>query len=210
MRKKGYGISRCGSSPATGARQPRRHFLQAALAAGVSLQFVGAARSEEEKPGADERPQPGDLFVHAEGDAEGKTVNPADIPLDGAPLQVWPMDPVSKTVRDGSRLNQVLLLRLDPASLDEDTQAHSADGIVAFSAICSHAGCPVTGWVVGETGKQVLKCFCHNSEFDPRQNANVVFGPAPRKLAALPVKVADGTLVVAGQFIGKVVPSQQG
>ena len=207
MRKRGDGISRRGS-PAL--RQPRRRFLQAALVAGVGLRLTAAARSEEEKPGADERPKPGDLFVHAEGDQVGKTVEPADIPLDGAPLQAWPMDPTSKVVRDGSRLNQVVLLRLDPASLDEDTQAHSADGIVAFSAICSHAGCPVTGWVVGEGGKQVLKCFCHNSEYDPRQNAAVVFGPAPRKLAALPVKIAGGTLVVASPFIGKVVPQQQG
>ena len=56
----------------------------------------------------------------------------------------------------------------------------------------------------------MLKCFCHNSEYDPRQNATVVFGPAPRKLAALPVKIADGMLVVASPFIGKVVPQQQG
>ena len=120
------------------------------------------------------------------------------------------MDPATKVVRDGSRLNQVVLLRLDPASCDEDTRAHSADGIVAFSAICSHAGCPVTGWVVGEGGRQVLKCFCHNSEYDPTQNAAVVFGPAPRKLAALPVKIAGGLLVVASPFIGRVVPQQQG
>jgi rieske iron-sulfur protein len=210
MLKRDDGNLRCGSSPANGSRQPRRQFLQAALAAGVSLPFARAALAEEEKPGADERPQPGDLFVYAEGDDEGKTVNPAAIPLDGAPVQAWPMDPATKVVRDGSRLNQVLLLRLDSASLDEDTREHSADGIVAFSAICSHAGCPVTGWVVGDAGKQVLKCFCHNSEYDPRQNASVVFGPAPRKLAALPVKLAGGTLVVASKFIGKVVPQQQG
>lgn len=210
MRETGNGFSHRGSPLAAGARQPRRRFLQAALAAGVTLQLAGPARGEDEKPGADERPKPGDLFVHAEGDQVGKTVDPADIQLDGEPLQVWPMDPATKVVRDGSRLNQVLLLRLDPASLDEDTRAHSADGIVAFSAICSHAGCPVTGWVPGEGGKQVLKCFCHNSEYDPRQNAAVVFGPAPRKLAALPVKIADGRLVVASPFIGKVVPQQQG
>src|SRR6266446_3943690 len=143
MLKRGNGSLRCGSSSAKGEQQPRRQFLRAALAAGVSLPFARTALAEDEKPGADQRPQPGDLFVHAEGDAEGKTVDPADIPLDGAPVQVWPMDPGTKVVRDGSRLNQVLLLRLDPASLDEDTREHSADGIVAFSAICSHAGCPV-------------------------------------------------------------------
>jgi Rieske Fe-S protein len=211
MRDKGKDSHhRCGASPDTAARQARRRFLQAALAAGVALPFARAAQAEDDKPGADERPQAGDLFVHAEGDEAGKPVDPAALVRDGEPVQVWPMDPATKVVRDGSRLNQVVLLRLDPASLDDDTREHSADGIVAFSAICSHAGCPVTGWVVGEAGKQVLKCFCHNSEYDPRQNASVVFGPAPRKLAALPVKLDGGALVVAEKFIGRVVPQQQG
>ena len=209
MRERGNGTS-CRGSPPSGGAPPRRRFLKAALAAGVSLGIAGVAQADDDKPGADDRPKPGDLFVHAEGEHAGKTVELTDIQLNAAPLQVWPMDPASKVVRDGSRLNQVLLLRLDPASCDDDTRAHSADGIVAFSAICSHAGCPVTGWIVGEGGKQVLKCFCHNSEYDPRQNAAVVFGPAPRKLAALPVKVAGGALVVAAPFIGKVVPPQQG
>jgi Rieske Fe-S protein len=210
MRKGGHGISRRSRSRGKAPSVPRRRFLQAALAASIGLAAGRARADDDDKPGADERPQPGDHFVHAEGDLEGKAVALADIKRDDAPLQVWPVDPTTKTVRDGSRLNPVLLLRLDPASLDEDTAAHAADGIVAFSAICSHAGCPVTGWITGDSGKQVLKCFCHNSEYDPRQNAAVVFGPAPRKLAALPLKIADGTLTVAGPFIGKVVPSQQG
>lgn len=50
----------------------------------------------------------------------------------------------------------------------------------------------------------MLKCPCHNSEFDPRQGAQVVFGPAPRRLAALPLAISDGTLVVAASFVGKV------
>src|SRR5713226_2321688 len=77
MLKRGNDTLRCGPAPANGARQPRRQFLRAALAAGVSLPFARAALAEDEKPGADERPQPGDLFVHAEGDAEGQTVDPA-------------------------------------------------------------------------------------------------------------------------------------
>ena len=55
-------------------------------------------------------------------------------------------------------------------------------------------------WVEDE-GKHVLKCFCHNSEYDPRANANVIFGPAPRRL---PVRIDDGALVAAGTFLSKV------
>ena len=97
----------------------------------------------------------------------------------------------------------MVLLRLDPASLDDETRAHAADGTVAYSAICTHAQCPVDGWVEDE-GKHVLKCFCHNSEYDPRANANVIFGPAPRRLPALPVRIDDGALVAAGTFLSKV------
>jgi Rieske Fe-S protein len=184
----------------------RRRLLGAAVIAAADLMLPAAARGED-SPASEARPAPGDVFVFAEGDREGEPIAPDDIPAGGPQVQAWPMDPRSKLVRDGSRLNQVLLLRLDPATLDEETRPRAAGGIVAYSAICSHAGCPVTGWVDGEE-TQVLKCFCHNSEYDPRRGARVVFGPAPRHLAALPIKLVDGTLVVAGKFIGKVVPQQ--
>jgi rieske iron-sulfur protein len=94
--------------------------------------------------------------------------------------------------------------------MDDDTRSHAADGIVAYSAICAHAGCPVTGWEKQEEGeKDVFKCPCHNSEYDPRQGAEVVFGPAPRRLAALPLAIADGSLTVSAPFVGKV-GAQQG
>jgi len=188
---------------------PRRVFLRAALASGIGLSLLPAALAEEEKPGSDERPQPGDRFVFAEGNREGEVIAPADIPQGGPPIQAWPVDPTTKVVRDGSRLNQVLLLRFKPEELDDDTRPRSAEGVVVYSAICAHAGCPVTGWIE-DRGMQVLKCFCHNSEYDPRREAEVVFGPAPRRLAALPVKIVDGALVAAGKFIGSVVPQQQG
>jgi rieske iron-sulfur protein len=188
----------------------RRTFLRTSLLAallGAPWARAWAADAADEDA-ASERPQPGDLLVFAEGDNEGKIIAPDQLALDEEPVMAWPFDPARKIARDGSRLNQLLLLRLDPASLDEATRSRAADGIIAYSAICSHAGCPVTGWVEDE-GKRVLKCFCHNSEYDPRQSSQVVFGPAPRNLAALPVKVVGGALTVAGNFIGKVGGTQQ-
>jgi rieske iron-sulfur protein len=120
-------------------------------------------------------------------------------------VRAWPKDPNTDVVRKGSRLNEVLLVKLDPADLDDDTRTRSADGIVAYSGICSHAGCPVTAWVKGVAGeKDVFKCVCHNSEFDPRQGAQVVFGPAPRRLAPLPLATANDRLTVVASFVGKV------
>jgi Rieske Fe-S protein len=113
----------------------------------------------------------------------------------------YPIDPQSKTVRDGSRLNQVLLIRLDAEALTDDTRARSAAGIVAYSAVCTHAGCDVEDW---KHQTETLLCFCHYSEFDPKDGARVLEGPAPRRLAVLPLKIVDGALLAAGSFIGRV------
>jgi rieske iron-sulfur protein len=183
----------------------RRALILTALAAGTCVLASGPAVAGEDQPGSDERPQKADLFVVAEGEHEGKVIDPQDLKLGGPPLRAWPKDPKTSVIRNGSRLNEVLIVKLDPAELDDETRSRAADGIVAYSAICSHAGCPITGWLKGAAGdNDVFKCFCHNSEFDPRHSAQVVFGPAPRRLAALPLTTADGSLTVAATFVGKI------
>jgi Rieske Fe-S protein len=49
----------------------------------------------------------------------------------------------------------------------------------------------------------MMLCVCHGSEFDPLDRAKVTFGPAPRRLPMLPVKVENGVLMVARPFEGK-------
>jgi rieske iron-sulfur protein len=112
----------------------------------------------------------------------------------------YPMQPQSNVVRDGSRLNQVLLIRLDPAQLTPEARANSAEGVVVYSAICTHQGCDVSQW---KTDTKTLLCVCHGSEYDPKDRAKVTFGPAPRRLAMLPVKVENGVVIVASAFKGK-------
>jgi ubiquinol-cytochrome c reductase iron-sulfur subunit len=85
-------------------------------------------------------------------------------------------------------------------------------GILAFSQICTHAGCAVTlfRYPVDERLSEgpALVCPCHYSTFDVRQAAKPVFGPAARALAQLPLAVAaDGTLVAAGPLSGSVGPA---
>ena len=113
----------------------------------------------------------------------------------------WAMDPADKTVRSGSRLNRVLLVRFAPDQLSGETKPRAADGVVAYTAICTHSGCEVTEWVADE---ERLFCPCHDSSFDPRDAGKVVDGPAPRRLPALPLKVLEGKLVIAKPFIGRV------
>jgi rieske iron-sulfur protein len=179
----------------------RRGLLLAGAAAAAGGLLPKAGRADDEDPRRKMRPQVGDQFVRFEGDQEGAVIAAEDLHLGADPIIAWAMDPATKLPRDGSRLNQVLLLRLDPSSMGPETLDHAADGIVAYSAICTHAQCTVAGWM---PELQVLHCPCHQSEYDPRHNAEVVGGPALRPLAALPLKIEAGKPRVAAGFIGKI------
>ena len=119
-------------------------------------------------------PQIGDVFVR-ESDLS-RRVTVGMLPESGAPTLVWPMDSTTGITRNGRRFNQILLLR--PAPPGAGTQ------ILAFTAICPHAGCVVTEWV---PERALLKCPCHGSEYDPRKNGAVVAGPSALPLPTLPV-----------------------
>ena len=187
----------------------RRSLILTALVTGACLASSRSAIAEQDGPASNERPQKADILVFAEGDRAGEVIKPMDLKVGGPPVRAWPKDPKTSVVRKGSRLNEVLVVKLDPAELDEETRSRAAGGVVAYSAICVHTGCPITAWVKAAAGdKDVFKCVCHNSEFDPRQSAQVVFGPAPRRLPALPLVADDSPLTVAATFIGKVGAQQ--
>jgi Rieske Fe-S protein len=177
----------------------RRTVLKLALTAGLVLPRVGVVGAQDDDR-RKARPQPNDRFVFARGDRKGQVITLADLASGGAPLTAFPMDPASRIVRDDSRLNQVLLIRLDASQLNPDTRARAADGVVAYSAICTHTGCDIWDW---QPGASTIKCPCHFSEFDLKESARVMNGPAPRRLPALPLKVVEGAPAVAGGFIGR-------
>ena len=181
-----------------GAGATRRDVLTLAAALGVDL--AAASTNPLLAEPADERPKEGDLLVAIEGESH-TPLAPEDIPLGGPPVLAWPMDVAAKVVRSGSRLNKVLLVRLDPSTLVGVTRERAADGVVAYSAICPHAGCEVNVWAAEV---KTLECSCHYSHYDPREAAAVIDGPAPRALAALPLKLADGKLAVAKPFTSRV------
>jgi rieske iron-sulfur protein len=170
----------------------------------LGLEAVAATARALAEP-ASERPKEGDMLVSVDSDTP-TPLEPKDIVLGGPQIFAWPMDPAATVVRKGSRLNKVLLVRLDPATLVGATGERAAAGVVAYSAICPHAGCEVGGW---DAEQKILECSCHYSHFNPREGATVVDGPATHGLPALPLKVVDGKLVVAKPFTGRVgiVPS---
>ena len=101
----------------------------------------------------------------------------------------------------------VLLIRLDPDDLKEpeDRKDWSYNGIVAYSKVCTHVGCPVA---LNEQHTHHLLCPCHQSQFDVSDQAKVVFGPAKRPLPQLPITVDDeGYLVAQSDFTEPVGPS---
>ena len=176
--------------------QPSRRDVLA-VASVLSVTAAAAVVPATAEP-ADERPKEGDFLVAIDAtNLDG--LSPKDIA--GPQVIAWPMDPTAKLVRNGSRLNKVLLVRLDPATLVGATRERAADGVVAYSAICPHAGCEVSGWV---DEQKILECPCHNSRYNPRDGAAIIDGPTTRGLAALPLKNVDDKLVVARPFIGRV------
>jgi len=101
----------------------------------------------------------------------------------------------------------VLVMRLRPEDLNEteDRKSWSYDGIVAYSKICTHVGCPVALY---EQLTHNLLCPCHQSQFDVSNHAEVIFGPAKRPLPQLPIAIDDeGYLVAQSDFHEPVGPS---
>ena len=108
----------------------------------------------------------------------------------------------------------LVVVRLKPDQL-ESHKSFAANGIVAFSKICTHAGCAISLYRAPlyqpDEPKPALVCPCHYSTFDPANGGTVTFGPAGRKLPMLPLEIdAHGYLRAAGNFDGPVGPSWWG
>jgi len=147
-------------------------------------------------------------------DPSGTPVKAADVTLGSA----FHIIPEGLNELEHGRLEEkakaaVLLMRLKP----EDLHGHdggpipaeradwSYDGIVAYSKICTHVGCPVALY---EQQTHHLLCPCHQSQFDITREATVIFGPAKRALPQLPITVdADGYLIARSDFTEPVGPS---
>jgi len=119
--------------------------------------------------------------------ADGRVVNTADLEVGGI-LTVFPEnDP-------GGAISQTVLLHV--SSQDITTQpgreTWGPQGFLAFSRVCTHAGCPVSLY---EQDTQQLLCPCHQSLFNVLDGAKPIFGPAPRPLAQLPLMIdPDGVI----------------
>lgn len=100
----------------------------------------------------------------------------------------------------------VMLVRLEPDDIkDKQELDWSHEGIVAYSRICTHVGCPVTLY---EQQTHHVLCPCHQSTFDLTDGARVLFGPAGHPLPQLRISVNEqGLLEAQGDFAEPVGPS---
>jgi ubiquinol-cytochrome c reductase iron-sulfur subunit len=99
-----------------------------------------------------------------------------------------------------------VLIRVEPEMLHlpADRKDWAPDGYIAFSKICTHAGCPVALY---RHASHQLYCPCHQSMFDVLHLANNIAGPAPRPLPQLGLDVdPQGYLIARGDFAGPVGP----
>ncbi len=127
-------------------------------------------------------------------------IRAADVPLEGLVTAFPEGFPNSA---DG----QIVLIRVIPGLLQPPPgrATWSPGGFIAFSKVCTHAGCPV-GLYQAETHQ--LLCPCHQSAFDVLDQAKVVFGPAFRALPQLPIAIdPDGYLVAQSDFHEPIGPS---
>ncbi|GAB3273093.1 cytochrome bc1 complex Rieske iron-sulfur subunit [Microbacterium lacusdiani] len=202
-----------------GRRKMIRNSLIAAVAAsilpGLALFRGLAPHSTAENPTAGD---PVALLNHTmwkEGerlalDPEGTPIKASSVTL-GSAFHVIPESLASLSHDDGYLEEKakaiVLLMRLLPEQLkeNEDRKSWSYDGIVAYSKVCTHVGCPVALY---EQQTHHLLCPCHQSQFDVTEHAKVIFGPAARPLPQLPIAVDDeGYLIAQSDFTEPVGPS---
>ena len=130
---------------------------------------------------------------------DNQPVNASAIPQDGV-VTVFPEG------YPGSADGQTLLIHAgDRLQLQGDAATWAPQGFVAYSKVCTHAGCPV-GLYRAAQGE--LICPCHQSTFDVMRGAVPIFGPAARPLPQLPIQLeADGTFTALGDFPEPVGPS---
>ncbi len=133
-------------------------------------------------------------------DVDGNVVTTETLEVDSF-TTVFPEDAV------GSADSQAVLIKVDPdlLQLPADRAEGAPEGLVCYSKVCTHAGCPLGLYLAAD---HELRCPCHQSTFDVLNGAHPVYGPAPRPLPQLLIEVDDdGSLVAKGDFTDPVGPT---
>jgi ubiquinol-cytochrome c reductase iron-sulfur subunit len=137
-------------------------------------------------------------------DISNTPIRPADFSSPGGMITVIPEG--YENDDDALAKAATIIIKFRPEELEHPTVLNwTVDGIVAYSKICTHVGCPAS--LYEQTTHHIL-CPCHQSTFDAPRGARVIFGPAARPLPQLPITTdAEGYLVAQSDFHEPVGPS---
>jgi rieske iron-sulfur protein len=170
----------------------------AVMSVGGSLKAFAAGSGPQTQ--AHGIPSVGDTFVFTEEPQKGEVVSVTDVVVDAPPLTVQAKDTSAGTLRDSDN-STVLLYRVAPEKIPAEMKDDTVEGIMAYSAVCTHLGCMLSNW--DAPSKQFL-CPCHDALFDPLKEGANTGGAISRTLPHFPLKADDGKLVVAGKPSGYV------
>jgi ubiquinol-cytochrome c reductase iron-sulfur subunit len=147
--------------------------------------------------------------IRVVSDVASRPVRPEDVPIGG--LVAANPENLHEVEEEAGNLNArakaaIILVRMRPDEIvSEQGEGWSYQGILAFSKICTHVGCPIALY---EQRTHHLLCPCHQSTFDLADSGNVVFGPAARRMPQLPITVdEEGFIVAQSDFREPVGPS---
>jgi ubiquinol-cytochrome c reductase iron-sulfur subunit len=129
---------------------------------------------------------------------DGTPIRPEDVSV-GGQMTVFPGIPGGATNEHADSPTLLIHMRADDAARTRETlkpvnQGSMWENFVAYSKICTHAGCPASLY---EQQTNRLLCPCHQSQFLITDNARPIFGPATRSLPMLPITVDDEGFFVA-------------
>jgi ubiquinol-cytochrome c reductase iron-sulfur subunit len=143
-------------------------------------------------------PQPKDQLFTTKWRAGSRVVTASGRPVTVDDLEVGGVMTVFPEGDAGSAISQTLLLRAGTQDIVTmpGRETWGPQGYLAYSKICTHAGCPVGLY---EEQAQQLLCPCHQSLFNVLDGAMPIFGPAPRPLPQLPLMVDDNGYIRAQQ-----------
>lgn len=183
------------------AHATRRAVLQAAIGMGagaavLSTLYVGAGLIPKKEITPDREPiAQGDVLVYSQGPKRGQPINPAELKPGAEMIVAYPMNPESQVVKGAELKNTLLVMKLDPATLDAETAKLAAEGVVVYSGVCKHLGCVVSNWVAD---KQLMLCPCHGAQYDPKESGKALI-VAPKPLGQFPIKLENNRIVIAGE-----------
>jgi ubiquinol-cytochrome c reductase iron-sulfur subunit len=138
-------------------------------------------------------------------DGTGVPLKAADFNTPGGIITVLPEG--TEDNLDDIATSTVVLIHVpeDQLKVKKGRENWNVGGIIAYSKICTHVGCPAA--LYEQTTHHIL-CPCHQSTFDALDSAKVIFGPAARALPQLPLGVdSEGYLIATSDFHEPVGPS---